>query len=107
MKQLKQPNEKVIAFIKTNSPESEGLRPASWTVSFSEGSVNLMKNMFSGEVVRPALIDEKCRDCAFLSVCTPFYKTNCPDYFEYCAEYQQFKTEYELRKLAEKKVRDA
>ncbi|MBQ6674565.1 MAG: radical SAM protein [Ruminococcus sp.] len=56
---------------------------------------------------RPALIDEKCRDCAFLSVCTPFYKTNCPDHFEYCAEYQQFKTEYELRKLSEKKVRDA
>lgn len=62
MKQIKQPNEKVIAFIKTNSPESEGLRRASWTVSFSEGGVNLMKNMFSGEVVQLTdLITGYCR----------------------------------------------
>ena len=57
MKQVIEPNEKVIAFIKTNKPETEGLRPARWTVAFSERGINLMKNIFSGEVVQ--LTDEE------------------------------------------------
>lgn len=57
MKTIREPNDKVIAFIKTNSPESEGLRRARWTESYSGGGVNLMKNLFSGEIVR--LTDEE------------------------------------------------
>lgn len=57
MKQITAPNEKVIAFIKTNSPETEGLRPALWAVPYSRDGVNLMKNTFSGEIVQ--LSDEE------------------------------------------------
>lgn len=51
MKTIVEPNEKVIAILKTNKPEKEGLRLANWIVKYSQNSVNLMKNTFSGEIV--------------------------------------------------------
>lgn len=52
MKTITQPNEKVIAIIKTNHPEAEELRQATWTVPYSKGGIHLLKNIFSGEVVQ-------------------------------------------------------
>ncbi len=60
MKTVKQPNEKVIAIIKTDRPKSEGLRLSGWTVPYSRDGINLMKNNFSGEVVQ--LTDEEFAD---------------------------------------------
>lgn len=57
MKQITKPNEKVIAIIKTNNLKIKNMRFARWTIPFSENGVNLMKNIFSGEIV--SLTDEE------------------------------------------------
>lgn len=44
-------------------------------------------------------IDDKCSKCTFLPVCTPYYKTGCPGWFDKCYEYNCLKTERELHNL--------
>ena len=41
-------------------------------------------------------VDEKCAKCPFLPECTPFYKNNCPWWFEKCYEYNCMRTERSL-----------
>ena len=58
MKVIKQPYEKVIAIIKTNRLESEnGWRMSLWSVPYDNNGIHLIKNTFSGEIVR--LTDEE------------------------------------------------
>ena len=47
-------------------------------------------------------IDEKCKSCAFLPYCTPFYKQGCPGWFEHCAEYMKMMVGYSLSGIASK-----
>ena len=54
---IKEPNEKVIAFISTTHPQTQGLRLACWTIPFEHNGIRLMKNTFTCEVVR--LTDEE------------------------------------------------
>ena len=54
---IKEPNEKVIAFISTNHPQTQGLRLACWTIPFEYNGVKLMKNTLTGEIV--SLTDEE------------------------------------------------
>lgn len=46
-----------------------------------------------------AEIDEKCKSCAFLPYCTPFYKQGCPGWFDHCDKYMAMKTEYSLSNI--------
>lgn len=51
------------------------------------------------ELSRQPEIDDKCRKCTFLPVCTPYYKTGCPSWFDKCYEYNCLKTERFLHNL--------
>ena len=43
-------------------------------------------------------VDERCKTCAFLPECTPFFKNGCPDWFAYCREFKQIETNEAFRK---------
>ena len=43
--------------------------------------------------------DERCRNCCFLPMCTPFFKNGCPDYFEFCREFKEIETAETLHRL--------
>ena len=52
MKTLREPNEKIAAFISTKHPESEtGWRLSAWAVPYKENGIFLMKHTFSNEIV--------------------------------------------------------
>ena len=53
------------------------------------------------ELRKPAAVDEKCAECPFLPVCTPFYKNGCLGYFEKCYEYRRLATEHGLHHILE------
>ena len=38
------------------------------------------------QMMQPAQVNEKCRSCAYLPICTPLYKSYCPGCFDNSAD---------------------
>ena len=51
-------------------------------------------------------VDDMCRKCPFLPMCTPFRRHGCPGWYGTCREVTALRTEYELNELAEAERRN-